>query len=181
LFKKTITFKNFNDEEVTQDFYFHMSKAELLAMAADVSVMMARIQRIIDAKDGRAILQEFRDIIEASIGMKSEDGSRFIRDGVARSQFMDSPAYDELLMELCASADAASQFIQNLIPEKMQEEMHKQLALQKTESAPDPFKQVEPADPRPAWIKEGRNPTHSELKMMDIEEMRLAFQNRITE
>lgn len=178
MFKKTITFRDFNDQEQTQDFYFHMSKAELLTMAADGNAMMARIQRIIDAKDGRAILQEFRDIIEASIGMRSEDGSRFIKDQAAKSALMDSPAYDELLMELCTSADAASQFVRELIPEKMQEEMRKHLTQGQKEEDRDPFKQPTADDPRPIWMKEERNPTHQELMNTSAEELRLAFQHR---
>jgi len=177
MFKKTIRFVNFNDEEVTQDFYFHMSKAELLTMAAEGNAMMARIQRIIDAKDGKAILAEFRDLILMSVGVRSEDGSRFVKDDDARSQLMDSPAYDELLMELSTDANASAEFVRQLIPEKMQKEMQQQLSKQKGD-APDPFKQVEPDDPRPAWVKEDRNPTDEELREMSPEELRLAFRRR---
>jgi hypothetical protein len=172
LFKKTIEYTDFNDNKTSKDFYFHMSKAELLAMAADNGDMMNRIQRIIDAKDGRAILKEFRDLIEMSVGVRSKDGE-------AKSQLLDSPAYDELLMELATNANASAEFVRQLIPEEMQEQMRNQLAAQKQDETPNPFAKQE--DNRPAWMKEHRNPTHSELKMMDLEEMRLAFQNRITE
>jgi hypothetical protein len=178
MFKKTIKFEDFNGQEQTQDFYFHMSKAELLTMAAGGNQMMLRIQRIIDSNDGRAILKEFRDIIEASIGMRSEDGSRFIKDEAAKSALMDSPAYDELLMELCTNAEAASQFVKELIPEKMQEEMRKHLAQGQKQDAPDPFKEAEDDDPRPAWLKENRNPTEQELRNMTKEELQMAFRHR---
>jgi hypothetical protein len=179
LFKKTIEYTDFNDNKTSKDFYFHMSKAELLAMAADNGDMMNRIQRIIDAKDGRAILKEFRDLIEMSVGVRSADGERFIKDTEAKSQLLDSPAYDELLMELATNANASAEFVRQLIPEEMQEQMRKQFATQKQDETPNPF--AEKKDNRPTWMKEHRNPTHSELKMMDLEEMRLAFQNRITE
>jgi hypothetical protein len=173
MFKKTITFKDFNDQEQTKDFYFHMSKAELLAMAADGNAMMARIERIIQAQDGRAILQEYRQVLSDAVGVRSEDGSRFIKDDDAKSQFLDSPAFDELLMELCTDADASVEFIRQLIPESMQKEMQKQLAKQKDQ---DPFK--EPEDVRPAWLKEGRTPTDEELRDMSQDELRMAFRER---
>jgi hypothetical protein len=180
VFKKVIKFEDFNGNEQTQEFYFHLSKAELLAMAADGNAMMARIQRIIDSKDGRAILNEFRELIKEAAGVRSEDGSRFIKTPEAKSVLMDSPAFDELLMELATDAEASAKFVRQLIPQKMQDEMHKKLREgapnQQPTPGPDPFAETE--DPRPAWMKEHRNPTQQELMNMGLDEMRLAFQHR---
>lgn len=179
MFKKTIEFEDFNGETVTKDFYFHLSKAELLEMAADGNVMTTRIQRIIASQDGKAILKEFREIIWASVGVRSEDGSRFIKDNAAKAQLFESPAYDVLLMELCTDAKASSEFVTELIPEKMQKEMRAQLEKQNTTTETvDPFKQPAVDDPRPQWMKEERNPTQRELQNMNAEELRLAFQYR---
>lgn len=179
MFTKTIEYTDFNGQKTSKVFYFHMSKAELLEMAAGGNEMMARIQRIIDSKDGKAILKEFREIIWASAGIRSEDGQRFIKDSAAKGLLFESPAYDELLMELSTNADAAAEFIRNLIPEKMQKDMQDQLKKQSGVEAPDPFKAPAEDDPRPAWLKENRNPTQQELMGMSREEMQLAFQQRI--
>lgn len=173
MFKKTVTFTDFNGVQQNQAFYFHLSKAELLGMAADGKVMMERIQRIIDTNDGRAILAEFRDIIKEAAGVRSEDGSRFIKTDEAKSVLMDSPAFDELLMELATDADASAEFVRQLIPQSMQDEMLKKL---KKDAGPDPF--VEKEDARPAWMKEHRNPTDEELKNMSREELQQAFRYR---
>ena len=175
MFKKTITFTDFNDNTQTQDFYFHMSKEQLLGMAADSNEMMARIQRIIDAKNGAAILQELRELIKMSCGVRSEDGSRFIKTPEAQSTLLDSPAYDELLMELATDENACVNFVNQLLPEKLQKEMQEQLGKQKG-STQDPFAEQE--DNRPAWMKEHRNPTPEELRNMGPDELRLAFQHR---
>lgn len=177
MFKKTIEFEDFNGDRRSQDFYFHMSKAELLELAADGNAMLARIQRIIESKDGKAILKEFREIIWHSVGVRSEDGARFVKDNEAKRQLFESPAYDELLLELCTDAEASSQFVTQLIPDKMQKEMQAQLAKQGAVVA-DPFKQPAEDDPRPVWMREERNPTQAELMGMNAEELRLAFQHR---
>lgn len=178
MFKKTITFEDFNGIKQTQDFYFHLSKADLLAMATDGNAMMARIQGIIDAKDGKAILSELRDFIELAAGLRSEDGSRFIKTSEAKSVLMDSPAFDELLMELATNTDASVEFVQQLIPQKMQDELKAQLEknVKSDQAVPDPFKEQE--DLRPAWMKEHRHPTKEELLGMSAEELKLAFRNR---
>lgn len=175
MFKKTIEFTDFNGQQISQDFYFHLSKAELLAMAADGKTMMDRIQRLIDTNDGRAILAEFTEIIKQAAGVRSEDGSRFIKTDEAKSVLMDSPAFDELLMELATNANASAEFVNQLIPKKMQQEMLTQMG-KKSEETSDPFKEQE--DNRPAWMKEHRNPTNEELMKMGPDELRLAFQHR---
>jgi hypothetical protein len=177
MFSKTIEYKDFNGVQNAQVFYFHMSKAELLEMAADSTVIMDRIKRITEAKDGKAILQEMRELIRMSVGVRSEDGQRFIKDDEARSMLFDSPAYDELLMELSTNAEASADFVRNLIPESMQKEMQAQLAKQ-TGAAPDPFKDPGVKDERPAWVSEGREPTQVELRNMSQAELVEAFQMR---
>jgi len=178
MFKKTITFTDFNDQKQTQDFYFHFSKSDLVALASDGTTMMERIERIMKANDGRAILNEFRAIVSQACGVRSEDGARFIKSPEAQSVLMDSPAFDELLMELATNAEASAEFVRQLIPEKLQNEVMEQLKNSKggTVEVPDPFRET--VDNRPAWMKEHRNPTQDELMAMSPEELRLAFRYR---
>lgn len=166
MFKKTIKFTNFNDEEVSKDFYFHLSKSELLTMASDGKTMQARIEKIIATKDIAGVLAEFRVLIRLSVGVRSEDGTRFIKDSDAQSHLLDSPAYDELLFELLSKPDYAAEFVNKLVPEKLQKELEKELRKQEPNV---------PEDARPAYQKEGRSPTKSELEAMSKAEMAEAF------
>jgi hypothetical protein len=168
MFKKTVEFEDFDGNKQSKDFYFHISKAELLEMAATADDMQNRIKRIIDAKDGGAILNEFRALIKLAVGVRSEDGQRFVKDEAAQSTLLDSPAFDELLMELATNTDASVEFVRQLIPEKVQKEMQEQL--KKQQGSPDPFKEVE--DNRPVYQKEHRIPTDDEVRVMSSEELR---------
>jgi hypothetical protein len=175
MFKKTVEFEDFDGNKQTKDFYFHISKADLLAMAANGDEMQARIERITKALDGAAILQEFRELIKLAVGVRSEDGQRFTKDAAAQSTLLDSPAFDELLMELATDAGASVEFVQQLIPEKMQKELAAQL--KKNQSAEpliiDPL--ADKVDNRPAYQKEHRHPTHVEFDAMNKEEMADAY------
>lgn len=178
MFSKLIEYEDFNGEKTSKVFYFHVSKAELLELAAGGNEMLERIKRIIASNDGKAILKEFRELIWLSAGVRSEDGQRFIKDDAAKAQLFESPAYDQLLLELCTNAEASAAFVQQLIPEKMQKDMQEQLTKQASTDAVDPFKQPAQDDPRPLWMKEERNPTDRELMGMSKDELRLAFQHR---
>lgn len=175
MFKKTIEFESFDGEKRTKEFYFHMSTAELLTLAAGGDEMMARLQRMVATKDMQAILQEFRAIIEMSCGIRSEDGERFLKTPEAKSELLDSPAYDVLLLELCTETDAAVNFINQLIPQKMREEMLAKMKVDNNGSAEITL----PEDNRPAWLKEGREPTQDEIQNSSLEDLRTAFRTRL--
>jgi hypothetical protein len=167
MFKKTITFEDFNGNKQTEDFYFHISKAEFLALSANGDEMKTRIERITKAMDGMAIINELRAIIKLACGVRSEDGSRFIKDTEAQSTLLDSPAFDELLMELATDSAVCSDFIQKLVPEKMQKEMLEQLQKQQKSAAAT----YEDGSSKPAYVQENRQPTQAELMTMSRDEL----------
>ena len=58
MIKKTVTYTDYNGLERTENFYFNLSKAEVLEMEMSTAGGMAEsIQKIIDAKDTPAIIR----------------------------------------------------------------------------------------------------------------------------
>lgn len=120
MLKKSITFENFDGTTVTEDHYFHLSKADLVELEmSKKGGLQDYIQRIIDSNDGKAILEEFKKLIMLSYGKKSPDGSRFIKSQELRDDFLASPAYDEFFMELVTDAGKAAEFMNGIIPKGM--------------------------------------------------------------
>lgn len=142
MLKKTVTYKDFNDEEVTEDLFFHLSKAELVEMEmAHEGGLSAALKRIIDAEDGKAIIAEFKEIILGSYGKKSPDGRRFIKNQQIREEFESSEAYSTLFMELVTETQSAIDFINGIVPAGMAEEAQK---LATVTQLPTPTPEVEP-------------------------------------
>lgn len=142
MLKKTITYTDFNDEEVSEDFFFHLSKAELVELEmSHEGGMSEALQRIVDAEDGKSIVAEFKSIILGAYGKKSTDGRRFVKNQQIREEFESSEAYSTLFMELVTNADAAAEFMNGIIPQGMAEEAAKVTALQ---AAPDPEPEPKP-------------------------------------
>ncbi len=80
MLKRTITYTNFNDEEVSEDFFFHLSKAELVELEmSHKGGLSEMLERIIADEDGKTIIEEFKNVIMKSYGKKSPDGKRFIK------------------------------------------------------------------------------------------------------
>lgn len=121
MIKKTITYTDYNGIERTENFYFNLSKAEVMEMelSADGG-MTAAIQKIIDAKDVPAIIRVFKDLVLKSYGVKSDDGRRFMKTKPDGSHYADdfkeTEAYSQIFMELATDAETASAFINGIIP-----------------------------------------------------------------
>ncbi len=126
MLKKTITYKDFNDEEVSEDFFFHLSKAELVELEmSHQGGLSEALKRIVAAEDGKSIIAEFKNIILSAYGKKSDDGRRFIKNQQLRDEFESTEAYSTLFMELVTQTDKAVEFINGIIPTGMAEDVAK--------------------------------------------------------
>jgi hypothetical protein len=141
--KKTITYEDFNGETVSEDFFFHLSKAELveLEMSQDGG-LSAALTRIVAAEDSKSIIAEFKKIILRAYGKRSDDGRRFIKNQELRDEFESTEAYSVLFMELVTNTDAAIEFINGVIPAGMAEEAAQVASGE--EKPPDPALTVVP-------------------------------------
>lgn len=123
MLKKTITYEDFNGETVSEDFFFHLSKAELVELElSHKGGLSESLKRIVEAEDGKGIIAEFKNIIMTAYGKKSDDGRRFIKNQELRDEFASTEAYSSLFMELVTNTDAAIEFINGVIPSGMAEE-----------------------------------------------------------
>lgn len=117
MLKRDITYKNFDGTEVTDTFYFHLSRTELMDLELSYQGgLEATIRRIIETKDLKSLIEEFKKVILASYGVKSEDGKRFIKTDELRKEFTQTAAYDALFFELATNAEIAAEFINGIVP-----------------------------------------------------------------
>ena len=117
MLKKTITYTDYNGTERTEDFYFNLTKAEIMEMEMSTTGGLAEmIQRIVAAQDAPAIIKIFKDLVLKAYGEKSPDGKRFIKTEEGALAFSQTEAYSNLFMELATDADAAAAFVNGIVP-----------------------------------------------------------------
>jgi len=122
MLKKTITYTDYNGVERTEDFYFNLTKAEILEMELGTTGGFAEmIQKVIAAQDAPTIIKIFKDLVIKAYGVKSADGKRFVKNDEVREEFVQSEAYSTIFMELATDAKAGSDFVNGIIPSDMQE------------------------------------------------------------
>lgn len=129
MLKKNITYVDYNGEERNEDFYFNLTKAEIMEMELGVDGGMSEtINKIIKAKDVPSLIKIFKDLLLRSYGVKSADGKRFIKNEELTAEFSQTEAYSQLFMELATDDKAASEFINHIIPADLAEATAKEIA-----------------------------------------------------
>ena len=120
MLKKTMTYVDYNGSERTEDFYFNLTKAEVLEMEMSVSGGLAEmINRIVAAQDQPAIMKIFKELILKAYGVKSPDGKRFMKSAEISEEFAQTEAYSQLYVKLATNADEAAKFVNGIIPAEM--------------------------------------------------------------
>lgn len=121
MLKKTIEYTDYNDVKRKEDFYFNLTKAEIMEMELSTTGGLAEmIQKIIDTQDTPQIIKLFKDLVLKAYGEKSADGKRFIKNDDIRDGFAQTEAYSELFMELATDANAASSFVNAIVPKDLE-------------------------------------------------------------
>lgn len=116
MLKKTITYVDYEGVERKEDFYFNLSRAELLDLDLNQDGgMKAYLQEIIDAKDKVKIWNVFTKLVKLSYGVKTDDGKRFKKSPDLTDAFVQSEAFSELMVELTSNENAAVAFANGIL------------------------------------------------------------------
>lgn len=120
MLKRPITYEDFNGDTVTENFYFNISKPELIKLEVEVKQGFGNwIQGVIDAKDHKELIAQFERIILLAYGVKSEDGKKFVKSDALREEFLQTAAYIALFTELTTDDKAAAIFIKSILPKDL--------------------------------------------------------------
>lgn len=109
-------YTDFNGVEKEEDFYFNLSKADILKMElSEEGGMDQRLNRLVKTKDMKEAIKVFEGLLLMAYGVKTDDG-RFVKSDEARQRFVSSAAYSEIYWDLATNPEEAQRFVDNVIP-----------------------------------------------------------------
>lgn len=169
MLKKTITYKDLDGNEVTDDFYFNLSKAEIAEFELSTEGgLEEHFKKIVRAQSGKELIGLFKEVISMSIGKRSDDGKRFVKNQDIRDEFFQSDAYTVFFMELLSEGEeSGAKFIRGIVPADLLEDIDKAMTSDNSNG-----------DNTPAYIRENREPTQQELANMSPVELQEAFRRK---
>lgn len=120
MIKKTINYKNdFTGNNEKGDFYFNLSKAEIVKLAAENQGLEEKIKNITETENVSELLKIFEDVVGLSYGVRKDN--KFIKDSEETKAFLASDAYSELFLSLMKDSTAAAEFIKGILPKDLSE------------------------------------------------------------
>ena len=126
MLKETITYIDFNDQERTEDFYFNLTRTELIRMEMSKNgSLTGLLTKIVKANDMPDIFEAMEMLILKAYGEKSTDGRFFNKSEEISNNFMNSPAYDKLFEKLTTDATYAYKFVMGILPKDLAEQAKK--------------------------------------------------------
>lgn len=126
MLKKTISYVDYDGVPRTEEFYFNLSKSELIELShSGGGGLDEQLKAIVAARDNAAIIRKFKEIILLGYGVRSEDGRRFIKNPQLTEEFSQTAAFEELFIELATNGQAGIDFINGLVPADLAEAVAK--------------------------------------------------------
>ena len=126
MLKETITYVDFNDTERTEDFYFNLTRTELIRMEMSKNgSLTGLLTKIVKANDMPDIFEAMEMLILKAYGEKSTDGRFFNKSEEISNNSMNSPAYYKLFEKLTTGATYAYEFLMVLLPKDLGEQAKK--------------------------------------------------------
>lgn len=127
MLKRSITFKNLDNEPITRDFYFNLSMPEVTELEFDMKGgMSAYWTDIVERKAAGELLAAYKDIIKRAFGVRDDDGVTFNKSEEISRKFLQSDAYTVLFMEFFgpeASDSEFTDFLRAIVPVELVDKM----------------------------------------------------------
>ena len=116
MFTKIIKYKDFNNVDREETFYFDLSEAELVDMEMGTTGGLSeKLKKVVETKDNSAIVKFFKELILKAYGEKSADGKRFIKSEELSTAFSQTRAFSNMYIEMLKNEEKASEFVNALI------------------------------------------------------------------
>lgn len=129
MYKTDITYTDYNGIDRTETLYFGFNKLEILKLQAQHNGgFVEYLNRIAKAKQIEDLMNAYEGLISMSYGVKSDDGTTFVKSPEVLSKFKSSPAYSEFLMKLLSDENNdVVKFITGIMPSDYVETVEKEL------------------------------------------------------
>ena len=127
MYTKTITYKDFKDQERTETFSFNMTEVELIKWVSQHGryTQDAVIDAMMRKDDSKGLVDLLDELIRESYGEVSLDGKRFVKSQEIKEGFFESKAYPILFLELASNSDEATKFFNEVFPDNLEETIRK--------------------------------------------------------
>jgi hypothetical protein len=135
MLNRTIKFKDLDGNDVEKEYYFSLNKAELAEwmITAPGGDLKAHLDKLVKSKNGRQVFAELKGILTMSVAERV--GNRLVKNQDVIDEFMQTPAYEALFMELMVNNGVGLlDFIRGIVPPEFAENFGDAAAVEYTDA-----------------------------------------------
>lgn len=115
---REVAYVDYNGDEQTEKYYFDLTVPEMLELSfSSAGDIQSTLERLSNSRKIGEIFSIIQTLIFKSVGVKSDDGKRFVKNEEVLNDFKQSRGYESFLMKMMQDTDYASKFIEQLIPQ----------------------------------------------------------------
>ena len=122
MLKKTLTYDDLDENTITDDFYFHLNKLEIMKMSLEfdgASGLEEIMKKLTETDNAREAYGLFEKVLLSAYGVKGADNKTFIKSPELTQAFAQSSALGELIFEMLENPKDAALFIEQVLPSKL--------------------------------------------------------------
>lgn len=120
MLKKTMTYDDLDGNPITEDFYFHLNKLEIMKMDLEADGgLEAELKAIVATENAVEAYHRFEKILLSAYGKKSADNKSFIKNQQLTDAFAQSDALATLVFEMLQNPEQAGKFIEQVLPDRI--------------------------------------------------------------
>lgn len=121
MYCRKIKYKDYFDNDREDEFYFNLSKSELIKfMQTNNGYSLDQlVLRLTKKNNNKQLIEIFEKLLRLAYGVPSLDGRRFDKSDEVWKEFRETNAYDVLFMELIGDADKASEWLKNVLSKEL--------------------------------------------------------------
>jgi len=127
--KRTISFVNADDEEVTEEWHFQLDESDAVDMQIMHDILATgdpetHLHAIVQNRDSRALLNLWREMLFAAACKR--EGKLLLKDPDIQREFRYGGAYRQLFSELITADDGGVEFFMSIMPKHIREQAAEQ-------------------------------------------------------
>jgi hypothetical protein len=124
VFKRDITYIDFNDETQTETLYFNLTMAEMAELNFEFDEgFESFVKQAALEKNNKRLFSMFKLIMAWSYGRRTPDGKGFVKKKEWLDELFSGRAYEELFLWLFTSEANASQFYIDVMPKDIEKRL----------------------------------------------------------
>ena len=120
--KKTITYKDFNNNERTEELYFHLTELDATELALEMPAGLLEAEgeervKLLEEIGHKGILDFVKKLTLKAYGKKGgDDGYSFVKDEQIAKDFSNTMAFSAFVMSLVHNDELLAEFINGVMP-----------------------------------------------------------------